>query len=36
MKKTQKPMVINDLQTFLDFQKVAKLLLTCFIENDLG
>jgi len=33
MKKTQKPMVINDLQTFLDFQNVVKLLLTCLITN---
>ncbi len=29
IKKTQKPKVINYLQTFLDFQNVVKLFLTC-------
>ncbi len=33
MKKTQKPMVINDLQTFLDFQSVAKLLPDCLLPQ---
>ncbi len=28
MKKTQKPRLLNYLQTFLDFQNVVKLLLT--------
>ncbi len=32
MKKTQKPKLISYLQTFLDFQKVVKLLLTCLKE----
>ncbi len=33
MKKTQKPKLISYLQTFLDFQKVVKLLLTCLVCN---
>ncbi len=33
MKKTPKSMVINDLQTFLDFQNVAKLLPTYLLTE---
>ncbi len=34
MKKTQKPRLLNYLQTFLDFQSVAKFLLTCLGLSD--